>query len=121
MLITVSLDSNDPRPAYVQLADVLRAQIHAGLFKPGGQLPPGRELAKEHSIAPMTVRQAIKVLSDEGVVVSRQGVGVFVRSDVVQSSVPGLDINDRILTELRSIREEIAGLAQRIAALEGDR
>lgn len=70
---------DDPRPPYVQLADDLREGIKAGRYGPGERLPSTRRLAEEHGVAPMTVQSAMKVLLDEGIVVSQQRRGVYVR------------------------------------------
>ena len=73
------LDPDDPRPPYQQVANLLRAAILTRTFKPGDKLPSGPELAKRSGVARMTAQQAIRVLRDEGLVISRQGSGVFVR------------------------------------------
>jgi DNA-binding transcriptional regulator YhcF (GntR family) len=73
------LDPNDPRPPYQQVANALRAAILTRTFTPGDKLPSGPELAKRYGVARMTIQQAIRVLRDEGLIVSRQGSGVFVR------------------------------------------
>jgi DNA-binding transcriptional regulator YhcF (GntR family) len=75
----MSLDPDDPRPPYVQVAGALRAAILTKTLQPGDQLPSGSQLAKRYGVARMTIQQAIRVLRDEGLVVSRQGSGVFVR------------------------------------------
>src|SRR5215218_7293274 len=75
----MSLDPDDPRPPYQQVANALRAAILTRTFQPGDKLPSGPELAKRYGVARMTVQQAIRVLRDEGLIVSRQGSGVFVR------------------------------------------
>lgn len=74
-----ALDPDDPRPPYQQVANNLRAAILTRKFVPGEKLPSGPELAKSYGVARMTVQQAIRILRDEGLVVSRQGSGVFVR------------------------------------------
>lgn len=74
-----SLDPDDPRPPYRQVANALRAAILTKKFEPGEKLPSGTELAKTYGVARMTVQQAIRLLRDEGLVSSRQGSGVFVR------------------------------------------
>ncbi|MBN9098861.1 MAG: GntR family transcriptional regulator [Pseudonocardia sp.] len=73
------LDPDDPRPPYQQVANALRAAILTRTFKPGDKLPSGPELAKRYGVARMTVQQAIRILRDEGLIVSRQGSGVYVR------------------------------------------
>ncbi|MBG0819314.1 GntR family transcriptional regulator [Planomonospora sp. ID91781] len=75
----MSLDPDDPRPPYQQVANALRAAILTKKFEPGEKLPSGTELAKQYGVARMTVQQAIRLLRDEGLIVSRQGSGVFVR------------------------------------------
>jgi DNA-binding transcriptional regulator YhcF (GntR family) len=73
------LDPDDPRPPYLQVANALRAAILTRTFKPGDKLPSGPELSRRYNVARMTVQQAVRVLRDEGLVVSRQGSGVYVR------------------------------------------
>ena len=76
----MSLDPDDPRPPYVQIANALRAAILTRSLAPGEQLPSGSELARRYGVARQTVQQAFRVLRDEGLIVSRQGSGVFVRA-----------------------------------------
>ena len=74
------LDPNSPRPAYLQIADSIRDAIHSGEVRAGEQLPSRAELAYRFDVATMTITQAIRVLKDEGVLVGRQGAGVFVHT-----------------------------------------
>lgn len=76
----MNLDPDDPRPPYVQVANALRDAITRQRFAPGEKLPSGGELARHYNVARMTAQNAIRVLRDEGLVVSRQGSGVYVRS-----------------------------------------
>jgi DNA-binding transcriptional regulator YhcF (GntR family) len=75
----MSLDPDDPRPPYQQVANALRASILTRKLAPGDKLPSGTELAQRYGVARMTVQQAIRLLREEGLIVSRQGSGVFVR------------------------------------------
>src|SRR3954451_2023272 len=78
-LSRVALDPDDPRAPYVQVASALRAAILTKKLQPGDKLPSGNQLAERYGVARMTVQTAIRVLREEGLVVSRQGSGVFVR------------------------------------------
>ena len=71
------------RPAYLQIADALREQMRDGTYPPGSQLPSERDLAQQWGVASKTVRAALDQLRAEGLVISRQGVGVFVREQAV--------------------------------------
>ncbi|WP_431894670.1 GntR family transcriptional regulator [Nonomuraea sp. bgisy101] len=73
------LDPDDPRPPYMQVATQLRAAILTRKFAPGEKLPSGPELSKTFGVARQTIQQAIRELREEGLIVSRQGSGVFVR------------------------------------------
>jgi DNA-binding FadR family transcriptional regulator len=59
--------------------------IGAGVMRPGDQLPPETALAEAFRVAPMTVRAALQVLREYGLVESRRGRGggTFVRSNAV--------------------------------------
>jgi DNA-binding transcriptional regulator YhcF (GntR family) len=78
-LVAMTLDPDDPRPPYQQVANVLRAAILTRKFAPGDKLPSGNELAQRYGVARMTVQQAMRLLRDEGLIVSRQGSGIYVR------------------------------------------
>lgn len=58
---------------------VIRAAILTKEYAAGDKLPAQSELAKHFGVARMTVQQALRVLKEEGLTVSRQGSGVFVR------------------------------------------
>jgi GntR family transcriptional regulator len=64
--------------AYVQVADHIAARIEAGEFPPETRLPPERELADEYKVAYNTLRQAIGVLRDRGLVITLRGHGNYV-------------------------------------------
>jgi GntR family transcriptional regulator len=65
-------------PKYQQIADRLRAQIGSGVLAPGQRLPSEPDLAAEYGASRNTVRLAIALLINQGLVVSRQGLGTFV-------------------------------------------
>ncbi|MEJ3652791.1 GntR family transcriptional regulator [Actinomycetes bacterium KLBMP 9759] len=75
----MALDPDDSRPPYIQIASALRAAILTKAVKGGEKLPSRNELAKRYDVAPMTVQSALRLLREEGLIVSRQGSGVFVR------------------------------------------
>lgn len=65
---------------YEQLAALLRAQIDAGAF-PKGRLPSETALRQTHGLARDTVRKAVALLRQEGLVVVERGRGVAIRTD----------------------------------------
>ncbi|MGZ4688765.1 MAG: GntR family transcriptional regulator [Acidimicrobiia bacterium] len=69
---------------YLTLADALRDRIAAGAV---GALDSEAELGREYGVSRVTVRRALEVLRDEGLVSARQGVGWFVAVDPVRQSL----------------------------------
>jgi GntR family transcriptional regulator len=61
---------------YVQAANIIAARIEAGEFT--RRLPAERDLARELGVAYQTLRHAMKVLRDRGLIITRQGRGTFV-------------------------------------------
>ena len=110
--------TNDPRPAYLQVADDLRASISGGTFKPGERLPSGRDLARRYGVAPMTISHALDVLRQEQLVEAYQGRGVFVTNHSA-SSGPGRSggQQDPAIGSLRADLDELAGRVARIERL----
>jgi DNA-binding transcriptional MocR family regulator len=78
-----------PQPPYQEVAAELRRRISDATYPPGAQLPTRAELCNEFGFAQMTVGRAIELLRDEGLVVSRPGRGVFVRTASGTASVTG--------------------------------
>lgn len=76
----MSLDPDDPRPPYQQVAAAVRAAILTRKIEPGQKLPSQAELAASYGVARMTIQQALRLLKEEGLTVSRQGSGVFARA-----------------------------------------
>lgn len=76
---TASIDRDSIEPAYAQLAGILRQSMAEGLLRPGDQLPSEAQLVERYGVSPMTVRRALNLLADQGVVIAEQGRGTFVK------------------------------------------
>ncbi|WP_030342266.1 GntR family transcriptional regulator [Streptomyces californicus] len=73
----MSIDREGPIPPYRQIADQLRARIADGTIPVGRRIPSLVELEQEFGVARDTLRKAVKVLKDEGLVETVTGMGVF--------------------------------------------
>jgi DNA-binding GntR family transcriptional regulator len=73
------IDPHAPEPSYVQLAEILRQGIADGTYEPRHPIPSITYLVGETGLAIGTVRRAIGVLVDEGLVYTVPGRGTFVR------------------------------------------
>jgi GntR family transcriptional regulator len=68
-----------PLPVYLQISELLARQIKAGYWRKGERLPTEAELAQNLDVAVGTVRKALALLSDQGVLERKQGSGTYVK------------------------------------------
>jgi GntR family transcriptional regulator len=66
------------QPMYRLIADDLRSKIKDGQLAPNEKLPTEGELSEQYEASRNTVREAIRRLTDEGLLESRPGQGTFV-------------------------------------------
>jgi DNA-binding FadR family transcriptional regulator len=107
-----------PRNLTRELVERLSAEIISGKLTPGERLPTEQEMVAAMGVSRTVVREAVAALRAEGLVVTRQGVGAFVTSDVQRRPFridpDGLRSIGEVLNvmELRTgIEIESAGLA----------
>ena len=75
------------KPMYRQIADALREKISAGELKPGDALPTESSLQEAFNVSRVTVRQALKLLTEEQIVESIQGSGTYVKEERVNYNI----------------------------------
>src|SRR2546430_16579379 len=72
---------DDSQPIYRQLRDRVVVMILDGVLKEGDPLPSVRTVAADYRLNPLTVLKAYQELVDEGLVETRRGLGMFVKTD----------------------------------------
>jgi GntR family transcriptional regulator len=117
---TDRIDRESFEPAYAQLANILRHQVATGVFQPGDQLPSESQLVSTYDISPMTVRRAINLLADQGVISTAQGRGTFVRGVELGAATFGLKeladlFGDKKQTQVKLLEASVAAADERIA------
>jgi len=78
------LDDRSPTPLYLQLADMIRAQIMDGAIGTGDALPSERELSEAVGISRVTVRKGIETLLREGLLSRKHGSGTYIAPRIEQ-------------------------------------
>jgi GntR family transcriptional regulator len=76
---------DDTRPVYMRLRDTLIVAILEGRYQDGDSLPSVRQFAVEQGANPLTVAKAYQTLQDEGIVVVKRGVGMFVARNAAKN------------------------------------
>ena len=66
------------KPRYRQLAEKIRAQILSGKYKPGDALPTEMEICDAEKVSRHTARDALRILTDDGLIERRRGAGTIV-------------------------------------------
>jgi len=75
---------------YQQIAEALRERVVAGDWAAGRVLPSEAELSAEFDASRVTVRRALEVLRDAGLIAARQGFGWFVAASPVRQTLARL-------------------------------
>ena len=100
---------NEERPVYLRLRDRIAAMILEGRVRDGDPLPSVRSLAADFGANPLTVAKAYQTFQEEGLVVVKRGVGMFVaagagerlrtteRKDFLENRWPGIAAHMRRL------------------------
>ena len=73
---------DDSRPIYLQIEDLIKTNIIAGVYQPGQKLPSVRDLAAEAAVNPNTMQKALTELERSGLVYTQRTSGRFITEDV---------------------------------------
>ncbi len=76
----MTLKTQHEKPVYVRLREIIANAILSGQYSDGDPLPSVRALAAQEQANPLTVAKASQGFQDEGLVVVKRGVGLFVAS-----------------------------------------
>ena len=75
---TVGVPTSTGKFLYRTVARALRRRVGDGTYAPGSRIPTEDELVREFGVSGITVRRAIRDLTTEGLLLGRQGLGIFV-------------------------------------------
>lgn len=111
------MDSKPGLAAYQRVVEAIKADIVSSRLGPGARLPGNRTLADQHGVALATLQKALKVLQDEGWLISTPAVGVFV------SDHPPIESEDQVSLEsisrqLDQLQRTVDSLNDRVKSLE---
>ena len=87
----ISLDYHSCEPLTQQVVLQIKLLIVKQVLKPGDRLPSVRQLAKDLSLNPTTTNRIFSQLAQEGVVIQRPGLGVFVADGPTPFSAEYID------------------------------
>lgn len=126
----MDIDKKSFQPAYSQLVDILKQQIGSGQYPPGSWLPSESKLRKRHKVSAVTVRRAVSILVEQGVVETTKGKGTLVKSldlDTVSFDLAKLQdlFQDHASTQIKLLFTRIipanSQIADKLKIKEGER
>jgi GntR family transcriptional regulator len=98
------------------VADNLIASIVGGDPGPGERLSGIAELAAHHGVAEGTVKRALGVLRDQGIIVTRHGAGSFVRTDLDVARLEA--VSDHQCSDMATVMQLLVEIRDRLDSLE---
>lgn len=106
--------------AYEEVIQKVRQLIEGDDLGPGDLLPPERQLAEQFKVSRHSLREAIRVLQEQGVLATRQGSGNFIQASSKADLIRALNISAmpsaQKVHDLFQIREIIEPQMARLAA-----
>lgn len=106
----------DHRHLYVQVIERLKKDIESGVFKENERFPSEYELARSLGVSRATLREALRVLEEEKVIVRKHGVGTFVNSRPLFSS--GIEQLSSVSSMIRDAGMEPGTIFMEVSEME---
>jgi DNA-binding GntR family transcriptional regulator len=95
------------KPRYRQLAEEIRSEILSGKYKPGDALPTEMEICDAEKVSRHTARDALRILTDDGLIERRRGAGTVVAQRGTPAFAQPIGDFDSILQYARDAHFEI--------------
>lgn len=76
-----------PLPAYLHIADTIAERLASGIYQAGMRLPSESQFCAEFGVSHMTLRRALNLLSEKGLISAEKGRGTFARAFDLGDSV----------------------------------
>jgi DNA-binding FadR family transcriptional regulator len=103
-----------PRSYADKIAEILRAEIERGLFRPGERLPTESEIGTNFGVSRTVVREAISALKHDGYLETFQGRGIFVAERKMEATFKLINADLSDAAELNNILDFL--IANEVAA-----
>jgi GntR family transcriptional regulator len=81
------ISRNNKLPLYHQIYEILRNEILSKNWKPGNMLSSESELSAQYEVSSITIRQALDILKQEGLIYRQRGRGTFVAHPTLEQNL----------------------------------
>lgn len=93
------VNKNSSVPMYEQIASILKEEILDKKYAPSGNIGTHSQLAKRFGVSLITIRKAIAILTQQGLLDVAQGKGTFVKNTVLQDNLTRLTGVENIISD----------------------
>lgn len=116
-MVIINFNPVSSKKLYMQIYQQILSQIESGTFKVGDKLPAERELCEQFGVSRAPIRQALSALELNGFIYSRQGEGVYVKSNqsLASSSQDPISFDSVSPEEIVEVRMNIEPLMIKFA------
>lgn len=116
-MVIINFNPVSSKKLYMQIYQQILSQIESGTFKVGDKLPAERELCEQFGVSRAPIRQALSALELNGFIYSRQGEGVYVKSNqsLASSSQDPISFDSVSPEEIVEVRMNIEPLIIKFA------
>jgi GntR family transcriptional regulator len=83
----IAISRSSKLPLYQQIYEILRSEILAKNWKPGDLIAPESELTEQYRVSSITIRQALEMLEQDGLIYRQRGRGTFVAHPTLEQSL----------------------------------
>ena len=87
---SMGIDPNAARAIYLQILDIIEEQLQNQTLKVGDMLPSEKELCQHYHVSRTTIRQTLRELEDQGMIVRQRGLGTFISEPKVSRRLGNL-------------------------------
>lgn len=116
---------DDRSPIYQQIADKIKEDIISGVLQEDEQVMSTNQYASFYRINPATAAKGFQLLTDEGILYKKRGIGMFVSGEARQSllvqrrDVFFEEVVDKMLAEADKIGVPVSDIIKRIESVKG--
>ncbi|MCR5105824.1 MAG: GntR family transcriptional regulator [Eubacterium sp.] len=100
----MEIDENSLTPLFIQIAEWIESEILSGNIEEGESIPSTNQFASIYGINPATARKGFDLLTEEGIIYKKRGIGMFVSEGAREK------LKDKARTKL--IEEHISKLVE---------
>ena len=113
----INMQLSSSIPIYEQLANFIRLKVRTNIFKPGDKMIPENDLCELLGISRTTVRQAMELLVDEGLIIRYRRKGSFIAEPKMKRPINNLYNFSANMRELHAVPSSLI-LNQEITAAD---